>query len=258
MHWGLPPGNILQELYLIERLKKLSHASKKFLEIGSGNGYISNIFLSFGWNGMGIDLNERACEKNKIINLNYVISGKYNIVKGDFLEIEINDKFDVIIFYMVIEHISDDLLKLFMSKVIFLLKAGGTIILQVPSNMKFWSIEDEIAGHIKRYELSDILNLASSHNLKIKHLAALNYPLSNWLLNLSNFIVRKKEIGKIELSQKERTIYTGNREIMMKTQFPKIFNIILNPIVLYPFHIIQKLFKNKYDKSLVFYVELVK
>lgn len=254
---GFPPGSILQYLYLQERLKSSWNSeSKKFLEIGSGNGHVSSIFLKLGWSGIGIDLNKSACKNNEIRNLKYIIKNKYKVLNDDFLNCNISEKFDVIISYMVIEHLSDNHLDYFMIKAISLLEQSGTIIIQVPSNMKFWGIEDEIAGHIKRYEKNDVYELAKKHKLRVNHIAALNYPLSNWLFKLSNYIIKKNEKDKLFWSQKDRTIYTGNRNVFMKTRFPRIFNIILNPIVLYPFYILQKIFKNKYDNSLVLYFEL--
>ena len=43
---ALPPGNILQNIYLKKRLKGLK--SKRFLEVGSGNGLLSNVILKSG------------------------------------------------------------------------------------------------------------------------------------------------------------------------------------------------------------------
>jgi SAM-dependent methyltransferase len=257
---NLPPGNILQNLYLKERLKSYSKSfsEKTFLEIGSGNGYVSSVFLKMGWKGIGIDLNESACENNKKLNQTYIQDKKYQVVCENFLKYNPQQKFDVIISCMVIEHLIDSELEAFINKMKNLLNANGVIILQVLANMKFWNIEDEIAGHIKRYEKYDVDNLCNCYNLRMAHLAALNYPLSNLLFNLSNYLIKKNESDKLQSSQKEKTIYTGNRNVPFKTTFPKIFSIILNPIVLYPFHILQKLFINKINNSLVIYFELKK
>ena len=63
---GLPPGNILQYLFLKERLNRYRGIGKKsFIEIGSGNGNVSEIFLKKGFEGIGFDLNESACANNR-------------------------------------------------------------------------------------------------------------------------------------------------------------------------------------------------
>jgi hypothetical protein len=51
-------------------------------------------------------------------------------------------------------------------------------------------------------------------------------------------------------------VLLNNRNVPFKTTFPKILNLILNPIVLYPFHILQKLFLNQLNHSLVLYFEI--
>lgn len=260
MSWyNIPPGNILQNLYLNERIKKINPSEKNFLEIGAGTGYVSRVFLENGWNGIGIDLNNEACHSNKIFNEKFIKQNQYEVINDDFFKIDFsNKKFDVIISCMVIEHLIDEELNAFMKKALSLLNDKGTVILQVPSNMKYWNIEDDIAGHIKRYELRDVQKLAEEFHCHIHHIAALNYPLSNWLFSLSNFLIKKQESDKLNLSQKEKTVYTGKREVFLKTKFPAFFVIFLNPSVLYPFHILQKLFSKKYDNALVLYFELTK
>lgn len=248
----LPPGNILQNLYLKKRIKALKY--KRFLEVGSGNGFLSNILLKRGLEGVGCDLNLSACQNNEEFNSQYIKNQTYKVLNCDFLALNENDTFDIIISAFVIEHLDDNDLSDFIKKMKNLLAQDGIIILFVPSSMKYWGVEDEIAGHFKRYEFHDFENF---HELKIHHLTGLTYPISNLLFSLSNFLVKKNEVLKINLSQRDRTIYTGNRQVKFKTSFPPIFVLFLNEIVLYPFHILQMLFgKNK--NSMVIYCELKK
>lgn len=249
----LPPGNILQYLYLKKRLKLFK--DKLFLEIGSGNGYLSHELLSIGLNGIGCDLNENACINNENLNRLFIQRNGYKVIQGDFIMQSFNQKFDLIISSMVIEHLDEAQLTEFIEKIKLNLNQNGLIIFLVPSSMKYWGIEDEIAGHFKRYEFDDFKVLSDKHNLKINHLVGLTYPISNWLYQLSNKLIRKSESSKLGLSQREKTIYTGNREVPYKTSFPSIFKIILNEYCLYPFHLLQMLF-SKSDKSLVIYCEL--
>ena len=82
----------------------------------------------------------------------------------------------------------------------------------------------------------------TTYNLVIKGISGLTSPINHWLYHISNHSVKKSESSKLLLSQKEKTIYTGNRNVTYKTTFPIVFGIIWNKIVNYPFHIIQKLF----------------
>jgi len=249
----LPPGNILQNLYLKERLRE--NKWKTFLEIGSGNGYLSNVMLTSGLSGTGCDLNQDACKNNSEHNARYIEKGRYKVLNKDFTTLSTDEKYDLIIAAMVIEHIPDEELKGFISKCKSVLSPSGSVVFFVPSSMKYWGIEDEIAGHIKRYEFVDFENFNSQHQLKVNHIAGLNYPVSNWLFRISNFLIKKAESSKLELSQKERTVYTGNRNVSYKTNFPGIFGLVLNEWVMYPFHLLQKAFKNN-KNSMVIYCEL--
>lgn len=137
------------------------------------------------------------------------------------------------------------------------MKSDGKLIFLVPSNMMAWGIEDEIAGHVKRYTFHEIEFLAKSNNLKVEFKCGLNYPVSNWLLGMSNFIVSKNEGHLKEKSELEKTVYTGNINLKYKTVFPSLFSIVLNEMVMLPLHWLQ-LLNAKNEKSLVMYFELTK
>jgi len=247
---ALPPGNILQNLYLKKRLK--NYKDKRFLEVGSGNGLLSNVILESGLKGIGCDLNSGACENNKVLNANYIENNSYQVLNQDFMNFDESKKFDIIVSAFVIEHLEDFELAPFIGKMKRLLSENGKIILFVPSSMKYWGIEDVMAGHIKRYEFEDFNDFFELNNT---HITGLTYPVSNILFSLSNFLVKKNESSKLDLSQKERTVYTGNRNVPFKTNFPAVFKLILNEFVLYPFHLLQLIFgKNK--NSMVIYCEL--
>ena len=81
---NLPPGTILQYMHIRSRLGKIlkkstKNESLKFLELGSGNGLISNILLNLGYEGKGFDLSPEACKINAENNHFYVKTNKYNI-----------------------------------------------------------------------------------------------------------------------------------------------------------------------------------
>ena len=255
---GLPPGNILQYIYLKKRLRLLKKENfNSFIEIGSGNGNVSKIFLELGFRGTGFDLNESACINNKTKNKSFIDSKTYEVFNEDFLLKEEIPKVDVIISCMVIEHMPENVLNNYFNKCKEMLKSGGRIITLVPSSMRHWGIEDEIAGHYKRYEFDDFKNISQKFDLSISNMSGLTYPISNIVFNLSNKLIKKNEIDKLDLSQEDKTIYTGNRNVKFKTTFPPIFNLILNPVVLYPFYILQNIFR-KNKNSMVIYNEFQK
>jgi len=252
----ISPGSILQRMYLKERLNSFIAPERSFIEIGSGGGALSNLLLESGLNGIGFDLNPDACFKNKILNDNYISTGKYKVLNENFLHLNLNERVDLIISSMVIEHLEQRQLDKYFEKCKELIHPTGRIITLVPAGMRFWGIEDEIAGHIRRYEFEDVKKIADKLNFKIYHCVGLTFPISNILLPISNFVVKRNERKKLLLVLQERTILSGDRNVFLKTKFPKVFRLVLNEEVLYPFYILQKMFRNS-RKSMVIYFELV-
>ena len=113
--------------------------------MGPGGGALSKILLDFGLSGIGIDLNPDACFKNKILNDEYIRNRKYMVVNGDFFNTALDEKVDLIISSMVIEHFKERQLNQYFCKCRKLLRSTGKIITLVPAGMRFWGIEDELS-----------------------------------------------------------------------------------------------------------------
>lgn len=257
----LAPGNILINSEIESRIKeyKKNHQKQtlKFIEIGAGNGHVSEIFLKNGFEGIGIDMNSNSNEVNKSLNLKYVSQSKYEISNQNFFEIDFgSNKYNVIISSMVIEHMNPDEVGQYMEKVKSLLSDDGIIITVVPANQKYWGIEDEIAGHYKRYSRKCFEHIAQEHSFDISYYAFLTYPLSNILYNLSNFLIKRYESHKLGRSQMQNTIDSSSREVKFKTVYPGYFRYLVNKFTMLPFIILQKIF-SKNPEGLVLYCELL-
>ena len=255
--YNLAPGNILQNMYLKKRIVTNKQTNKlTFIELGSGNGNISNILLKLGLSGIGFDLNKDACILNENLNEIFIKKGDYEVLNNDFFNYK-RKKVDIIISSHTIEHFPEDLLKNFFIKAKSLLKNNGTIISLVPSSMKYWGIEDETVGHYRRFEFQDFIKIAKDNNFIIKNIAGLTYPLSNILFKLSNYLIDRKEAWKKDLSKEEQTKLSssgGAKQVKYKTNFPYWFKYIINEITMYPFYLLQLFFKKNRD-SMVIYCE---
>lgn len=257
--YGLAPGNVQQNMYIKHRINSWNIAStqKKFIEVGAGNGYISKFFLERGFTGRGYDLSDIACENNIQFNSEYIRTGKYRVINKDFFTHNEKDKVDIIISSHVIEHFFDNELYDYFIKCKSILNDSGRIISLVPASMKYWGIEDETVGHIRRFEFSDFTKIAEQHQLHIDIISGLTYPLSNICFNLSNHLIRKNDSWKKELNKKEQTILSssGVKNIKYKTYFPAYFRWIINEITMFPFYILQVI-NRKNTSSMVIYIEL--
>lgn len=247
----LPPGTILQLMYLEQRLQ--NQQPGRFIEIGPGRGDITACLLSRGWEGTSVDLEPTTVAALELRFAQEVADGRFQALCGNFLEQ--NDLHaDLVVSCMVMEHFDDDGVDRFWRKAAEILPEDGLMVTFVPASQAHWGIEDEIAGHYRRYDRTQVLKLAERNEYHVIHTASLTWPLSNWLLPLSNFLVRREEARNLDLSMDQRTRLSGKREVTLKTRFPDIFGLILNRVTMYPFYLLQLLGLAK-DNALVLYFE---
>lgn len=248
----LAPGLVLQMMHLKSRISKGNF--KSFIEVGAGDGYVSNLLLKRGLKGIGVDLYKELCDVNSTItNKDYCSSKKYEVINDSFFDINFDEKVDIVISRMVVEHLSDEQIEFYFQKAKSILSPKGRVIIIVPGSQKHWGIEDEMAGHYKRYHAHDAKEFAEKFGLEIENVSGLTYPLGNILLPFSNMLVRKREKGKENMNLQERTLVSGKRNIKFKNSFPKFFVLFINPVTLFPFYLLQKVFKNKESSLTVYY-----
>ena len=248
----LPPGTLLQLMYIEERLKNIP--PRHFIEIGPGRGEISNLLLTLGWSGTVFELEPVT---TALLNKRFaaeISAGRYTVINQDWLMYGHTHPCDLVISCMVMEHLNAEQERQFIHNAGMALNPGGMLISLVPASPAYWGIEDEIAGHFRRYTRQYIQELLANESWSIAHVAGLTYPISNLLLPLSNWLVRRSESKKLALPLIERTKQSGVRDVIMKTRFPNVFGLLLNKRFIFPFYILQKLF-TKSTNALVLYFE---
>lgn len=106
--------------------------NKKLLEIGPGYGYfLKNLPATVSYEG--VEVSKEA--------VNFIKKEKIKVKEGDFLNINLNRKYDFIVAFDVIEHQTD--LKKFLIKVFDHLDSGGIFIITTPD---FNSLLNRIFG----------------------------------------------------------------------------------------------------------------
>jgi cyclopropane fatty-acyl-phospholipid synthase-like methyltransferase len=236
---GLPPGTVLQLMYLRERLQQLQPG--RFIEVGPGAGEITRLLLELGWSGESFDLDPLTIAALQQRFAAEVTGGRYQAVCQDVLSLpEGARQVDLVISCMVMEHMDDASEPRFMRKAASLLRPGGRMIGLVPASPGHWGIEDDIAGHCRRYTREALQGLADATGWQVEHLSGLTYPVSNMLLPLSNHLVRRSEDHKLRLSALERTQLSGRRSVKYKTYLPSFLGLLSNRYTLAPLHWLQK------------------
>lgn len=251
----LPPGTLLQLMYLRERIRQVQPG--RFIEIGPGSGEITRLLLDYGWSGCSYDLEAKTIATLSNRFAKEIAEHRFMPINDDYLSPLLppaTEKVDLVISCMVMEHLEDDAQFAFMQMSEKYLKKGGIMIGLVPASPAHWGIEDDIAGHCRRYTRAGIETLAAASDWKLLHIAGLTFPISNLLLPVSNFLVNRSERSKLALSLLDRTKHSGRRRVKFKTYFPSILGILLNEFTLSPVYILQKLFA-KSEHALVLYFE---
>lgn len=243
------PGIILQQMHIKRRIRKLQEERGKqqlhFLDNGAGKGLGSRHLLKQGLSGVGIDLLPSSCERNHEINRDQIEAGRYEVFNGSFLDHDFGERrFDIIFTCMVLAHLAPENVDAYFKKFRDLLAEDGVLINLVPAGMQHWGIEDKLVGHFKRYSVECWQEIASKYDLDVRQIAGLTCPLTNITLPVSNILNTKQDKDKLDLPLQERTEFSGNRTVRFKHIYPWYFRIILNEIVLYPWDVLQRIFRN--------------
>ena len=248
----LPPGTLLQQMYFKERLRAVPPG--EFVEVGTGQGIVSRTLLGAGWRGTAYDLNADSLAVAQDVNRDAVAGSRYRTLHRDWLADAAAPRADLIVSCMVLEHLDDEAEARYLERCRERLKPSGRGVLFVPACPDYWGVDDEIAGHFRRYTFESLRQRLEAHGLRVEHLVGLTYPLSNLLFPVSEMLVARAERNKMTLSMEERTRLSGNRDVAFKTTFPRALGLVLNEVVLYPLHVLQKLFRRS-ARSMVIYAE---
>lgn len=142
------------------------------LEVGAGCGSFTKHYL----NKEITSITLTELDQTNIFNLNKKFNNyqKIKIIKKKIDQIE--EKFDVIIYLHVLEHIKDDENEI--KEATKRLNKNGFLIFMVPAHQKIYSNLDKAVGHFRRYEIDFFKkNFESLEQIDIKFLDTLGFFL---------------------------------------------------------------------------------
>jgi SAM-dependent methyltransferase len=135
---------------LLWTLQKYYPNFHSMLEIGCGTGYvISGIARAFP---------KAYLAGSEIFTVGLNIAAKRapsaTFMQMDARNIPFVDEFDVIGTFDVLEHIEED--ERVLTQIFAALKPQGLVLVTVPQHMWLWSVLDDSACHVRRYEAADL------------------------------------------------------------------------------------------------------
>lgn len=152
-------------------LKKILKSKKSFknaIDLGSSGNSFLNIFenatnKSF-YDIADLPLKSYTKKSTKELTVNN-FTHYWHPVCGDIAYLPYrNESFDFVCALDVLEHIKNDRLAIF--EISRITKKGGLAIISVPHKMKFYSKQDYLIGHYRRYEVNQIIALFEKCGMK--------------------------------------------------------------------------------------------
>jgi SAM-dependent methyltransferase len=164
--------------------------AREIAEIGCGHGLLQlQIEQAYNREVTGFDLHEVAL-KQSVSRLSAV--NCYDIFQRDS---GLRGKFDLIFLFDVLEHITDE--DSFLNALLFHLAPGGRIAVNVPAGMWAYSIYDIAVGHVRRYSIRSLREVAKRNHLEIKECTYWGLPLLPTLALRKLWLLGKHDKNKI-------------------------------------------------------------
>ena len=127
---------------------------------------------------------------------------------------------DLVCSFDVLEHIQDD--RAALESWLGWLKPGAELCLSVPAHRKRWGSGDEWAGHWRRYDRQDLINLLEAQGLVIEHLECYGFPLANLTEWQGNRSYRKLLQQRGDSSKAEATGESG----VERSHYMRLFKVM--------------------------------
>jgi len=214
--------------------------ARRFLEIGCGEGRVSEALCEFGLTGVGVEPAPEAAARCRIRLAPHLAARRFSLYNGTAQELSLEEPVDLVFSQMVLEHVDDDLA--LVQEMTRHLAPGGTLIAVVPARPECWGAEDDLSGHLRRYSRNSLSRLFIGAGLSDITVKSLNVPVSNMLQRYSEQAVSRGIGQRLELGVGEQTELSGLRDIPFKNQFPEWCRLVLNPVVMWPLCQIQRAF----------------
>lgn len=168
------------------------------IDLGGGGGgwirYLSDRFRP-GFRELALsDSSLRALE-----SAGAVVGGGVERFQTDLLDLGWRDRWDVAFLLDVLEHIPQD--KIALRQIFAALRPGGLLFVTCPALAFFWSYNDELARHVRRYSIADFEELGRETGFELRLCRYFMFLLSPLL-----WLSRLKRVNLQAMSREEVTL----------------------------------------------------
>ncbi len=205
--------------------------SKKFLELGCGTGFVLRMLSQIPGlevSGSEISLLGAQMAASRV--------PKVEIFQIDALCMEFQQQYDAIGLFDVLEHLEEDVR--LVSRIREALKPDGILFLTVPQYPTFWSPQDTLAGHKRRYTKADLENKIRQGGFQILYAGSLFcsiFPL---------YVISR-------LQKKGLSATEAKKQLMSEFHIPPWVNRVLIVLCWFDWIAIKLAFRLPFGSSLV-------
>jgi SAM-dependent methyltransferase len=174
----------------------------RVLEIGCGQGGFGARIAKQA-NYLGVESDSQSCS----VAAKRVEQVGGRVVHGDVSLVDVNEKFDLVCAFEVVEHIEDDVAAL--SDWLKWLSPGGSILVSVPAWPDRFGPCDTLVGHYRRYTPSQLdATLTTAGCVEVEH-TLYGWPLGFVTEPLRDLIARRRSVAAEQDSMSVGTAGSG-------------------------------------------------
>jgi glycosyltransferase involved in cell wall biosynthesis len=233
--WVRPPRFLLR-LDLVRELLPRLPADQPVLEIGYGAGAILAELAEHGFSPVvGIDYSAGAARLTAKRLARFPASSRPRLLQATLDAFDpARARFGSILAFEVLEHVEDD--RGLLDQAFRLLAPGGRMLISVPAHQRRFSVWDEMAGHVRRYEREELRARFTETGFEVELLWCYGYPLANLLERVRRLLAGPPEPGGAEALHL-RTAESGN---MVPAR--GLIRLLVRPMTMAPFLFAQRRF----------------
>ncbi len=180
----------LDDLWASHRLRA------PFLDVGCGQGDVSEHLAMKGHVGLAIDDSAYACD---IARRRLAALPGVKVLQTDLAELPGDPPYATLLLLDVLEHVEDD--RGLLAAASRVQAPGDAMILSVPTNpQREWRWDDEFYGHVRRYEPEELAPLLAEAGYEIAEIWELTFP---FLWSLRRLYTRFKRPTTPEASSRQ-------------------------------------------------------
>jgi SAM-dependent methyltransferase len=161
-----------------------------FFEAGCGQGFTAAHLARRGWEGTVIDVSVESCRAARKRLAGFP---RIAIEQGMLESYRSDSSFATVLLFDLLEHIVDDTVAL--RAAARLQVAGGALLVVTPTHMREWRWDDDVYGHVRRYDPTALANLLVQSGYDVTEMRDLTFPVL-WALRRGYTALKRPQAAR--------------------------------------------------------------